>query len=635
MQAAIERRDPAAPRVPLDLWVRLNHEDFEDDFDADAVDLSPGGLSLRSDYLPEIGDRLRCRFDDPTGASEIEVDGEVVWAHDTGGRSGEFGLRFAPLPEPAEAGLRRLVDHLGAGNERQPIRLQLAGVGQPIEGDLVERSGRWLEVEQELRFLEIGTDIATDTGATGRLASVELRLEAGIPRLVLGVELDEGDAAEASEVSVAPDTLDHDDQITTDGEHGAREIDARGSAASEEIATYDEPELEAANDRTMQDVSLSEALRDAREDAEERGERLDSAAGREEQAVQAFDLDASADDVAPVTASEAARDGAPTRAQQILARLAPIGAAALAFVKVGASRLGPAFARVLARLRAFGILVRERSGPLGRTVGGRLAALARPFAARLKKSKPKRRTTAMPKAEKVAAAPKRQQRVHAEEAPATPRRNRRLLALGAIAFVLVAGTVYALSGGDEPAEPTPPAAAPPPVLAAPEPAPVLEPAPAPEPLADPEAGAVDPLAEEPAAELTPPTPEPAGGPLEEPSYPTLRDAVSPADGPVSEGLAFGADSVPDARSGTIRLSLPPTSIRGQELENGFTVTIPGALALDRAAPIASANPSVDRATIINNPGQSMAVLDVRFVAGRHPTYRVVARGRALEVAIGR
>ena len=94
MEARTDRRAPSAPRMPLDVLVQLTHEDFEEPFDADGVDVSGGGLALRSDYLPEVGDRLRCRFDCPPEGVEIELDGEVVWAHDAGARRGEFGLRF-------------------------------------------------------------------------------------------------------------------------------------------------------------------------------------------------------------------------------------------------------------------------------------------------------------------------------------------------------------------------------------------------------------------------------------------------------------------------------------------------------------------------------------------------------------
>src|SRR5688572_7827978 len=123
MLGAIERRDPLTTRHPLDLLVQLSHEDYNEPFDADSVDVSRGGIALRSDYLPEVGDRLRCRFECPPEGGSIEVDGEVVWAHDAGERSGEFGLRFRELDERAEDSLRRLLALLDAGREEKDVSL--------------------------------------------------------------------------------------------------------------------------------------------------------------------------------------------------------------------------------------------------------------------------------------------------------------------------------------------------------------------------------------------------------------------------------------------------------------------------------------------------------------------------------
>jgi len=192
MQAATDRRANEGARVPLDLWIRLAHEDYEDTFDADGVDISSGGLALRSEYLPEVGDRLRCRFDCPPTGDEVEVDGEVVWAHDAGERKGEFGLSFGRLGDQVQESLRQLVTELG-GEAGTVARLHLDGVISPIEAEILERDSEWLTVEQELPFLEIGMGVTIENGGgapRGRLASVDLRIENGTPRLVLAVELD-------------------------------------------------------------------------------------------------------------------------------------------------------------------------------------------------------------------------------------------------------------------------------------------------------------------------------------------------------------------------------------------------------------------------------------------------------------
>jgi hypothetical protein len=81
------------------------------------------------------------------------------------------------------------------------------------------------------------------------------------------------------------------------------------------------------------------------------------------------------------------------------------------------------------------------------------------------------------------------------------------------------------------------------------------------------------------------------------------------------------------------MSLAPSALEGQADAHGFTVTIRGALSLDRAATIARSNPAVDRASILNRGDH--AVLDVRFVEGRSPPYRVEIRGEAVDISIGR
>jgi hypothetical protein len=196
--------------------------------------------------------------------------------------------------------------------------------------------------------------------------------------------------------------------------------------------------------------------------------------------------------------------------------------------------------------------------------------------------------------------------------------------ISALAFAGVGTAVYALSGDDAAPEPAP--------LVVPQPAAPAAAAPVPESATLP----IEPAPEAPAA----PEPDPAleAGRLGEPTYPTLRDATqAPATATVSApatGTHFGASDVPNGRSRTIRMSQPVTELRGERQPDGFTVTIPGSLALEGARGIAAANPtSIDQSMILNRGDHS--VLTVRFIAGQSPPYRVVARGAAIEVTIGR
>jgi hypothetical protein len=104
-------------------------------------------------------------------------------------------------------------------------------------------------------------------------------------------------------------------------------------------------------------------------------------------------------------------------------------------------------------------------------------------------------------------------------------------------------------------------------------------------------------------------------------------------GPVTTGRSFGSDRVDGGQTVSLRMSLAPTTLEGQADAHGFTVTIRGALSLDRAATIARSNPAVDRASVLNRGDH--AVLDVRFVEGRSPAYRVEIRGESVDITIGR
>ncbi|MFW2388011.1 MAG: PilZ domain-containing protein [Polyangiales bacterium] len=99
------------------------------------------------------------------------------------------------------------------------------------------------------------------------------------------------------------------------------------------------------------------------------------------------------------------------------------------------------------------------------------------------------------------------------------------------------------------------------------------------------------------------------------------------------GTAFGADSVAGGEKYVLRMSNPVAAMEGIVEGDGFSVTIPGSLSLSRAGPIATAHPDIEHASILNRG--DFSELTVRFVAGRHPAYRVEARGPAIEITVAR
>jgi hypothetical protein len=99
------------------------------------------------------------------------------------------------------------------------------------------------------------------------------------------------------------------------------------------------------------------------------------------------------------------------------------------------------------------------------------------------------------------------------------------------------------------------------------------------------------------------------------------------------GTAFGADSVAGGEKYVLRMSNPVSAMEGIIEGDGFSVTIPGSLSLSRAGPIATAHPDIEHASILNRG--DFSELTIRFVAGRHPAYRVEARGPAIEITVAR
>ncbi|NNE20600.1 MAG: hypothetical protein HKN10_19200, partial [Myxococcales bacterium] len=99
------------------------------------------------------------------------------------------------------------------------------------------------------------------------------------------------------------------------------------------------------------------------------------------------------------------------------------------------------------------------------------------------------------------------------------------------------------------------------------------------------------------------------------------------------GTAFGAESVDGGEKYVLRMSNPVTELEGIIEEDGFSITIPGSLSLSRAGPIAAAHPDVAHASILNRG--DFSELTLRFVAGRHPAYRVESRGPAIEITVAR
>jgi hypothetical protein len=293
------------------------------------------------------------------------------------------------------------------------------------------------------------------------------------------------------------------------------------------------------------------------------------------------------------------------------------------------TRVLPALARFFATIAAFmqrtyRVASPKVSGALG-TARSRASHMLTSLRAQ------QRRSTSRPRAEAAPAPRRRTQggRPSVAEATETPtsdldaRKRKNRIVLGLAAGTILVGAIGLMS--EEPA-PTPepvvaaPAPEPEPVVVAPvEPVvlptntPVAAPAPLPEPAA------------------------PAGGQIEQPTFPTIGasdETTARSVTPAARSMTYGADTVPNGQTFVLDMTTPVESVEGEETENGFRVRLTHTNSNSRASPIAQQHPRVDRASILNQ-GEN-AELRIDFLAtGRKPAYRVEARGRQLRVILGR
>lgn len=503
---------PRPPRVPLDeVLIKLHPEGFHQEFEADAINVGSGGISMRASVLPQVGSTLRCQLDNPVGGEAIQMIGRVVWAHESGAHAGEFGIRFTHLSNEDQTRIEALIQRWGRTSAKAPtVTLQLDGIDSTIVAELKSETDRSLTVEQPLPFLAIGSGMVNEcAGRRGHLEAVELRMDAKTPKLVLSIGYEVGgEGASASIVDTGRDTMPDEPPIV------------RASRPSGEVRTQDTPRI----------VRYEKA---------------------EEESAQE-----------PIT------DRLRAYARSAVAQLASTASDVRRAVTDG---LAP---RIGAAIRDFFTLI-------ARFIGALRARLD---------EKPRRQQ--VPRSQAA--------RAHLKN---TRRNGRRYVALiFMIAGIVAAGWgIYWWAASSATAS-----------------ASASEPEPEPE------------SAPESASESTPGSAE---APAAEASAEAIPAQGAPLPPEAVRGSAFGADAVPRGEKYVLRMSNPVVEMDGIVEDDGFSVTIPGSLSLSRAGPIAAAHPDVEHASILNRG--DFSELTIRFVAGRHPTYRVEARGPAVEITIAR
>jgi hypothetical protein len=196
-----ERRAAVGQRVHFEALVAVG-EAAGGGFEAESVDVSPDGMRLRTAYLPDVGDKLVCRFDGM--GAEVVAEGEVIWRNPEA-RGGEFGLRFTGLDAEGEATVRAMCASL-AGDAKAPaleapavprgarVRLHIEGLGSPMKARVREAAAKEVEVGSNLEFLKVGRSLELEDVEYGkrreaRIEHVKVDVDpaTNVPQLVVSL----------------------------------------------------------------------------------------------------------------------------------------------------------------------------------------------------------------------------------------------------------------------------------------------------------------------------------------------------------------------------------------------------------------------------------------------------------------
>jgi hypothetical protein len=268
-----DRRAPGTARIPFEAMVEVGGS-LGPSFEAQAVNLSEEGMSLRTAYLPEVGQPVMCRFDAGMGTSVV-ASGEVIWNEDMG-NGGEFGIRFTNLDPASTVGLQRILgvqEEEGMAPPADPgrkVRLHIEGLASPMRARIKDQMSTGVTAYSELGFLQMGKPLELEdaTSGTRRPASidrvqVEVDAASRIPQLVVSLRYDDeaGRAASLAGIEVPAAGVEQEE---TPHDHAEPEMNASQQSEDEhehEHEGYSRHEpvgAEASATRTEEEASLEE-----------------------------------------------------------------------------------------------------------------------------------------------------------------------------------------------------------------------------------------------------------------------------------------------------------------------------------------------------------------------------------------
>ncbi len=276
-----ERRAPSTSRVPLETLVEIcGNEPGIPAFEAEAVDVSPRGMHLKTAYLPEDGAPLVCRFENQ--GREIVVEGVVAWRKESA-RGGEFGVRFTALDARSVDALRGLVAHelkqdpkSGGSDAGTRVRLHIEGLGSPMKARVRGGGTQKLQVGSNLEFLKVGRkleieDLEAGARRTAQIDGVDVVVDPGtqVPQLVVSLRY-EGMEEDTPEPSVTdlddapraqPERLRLDPAAVT-----TSAVASSASEPAEASADDDEEDLEPSDVEARAADSMDEDEEDSTDD---------------------------------------------------------------------------------------------------------------------------------------------------------------------------------------------------------------------------------------------------------------------------------------------------------------------------------------------------------------------------------
>jgi uncharacterized protein (TIGR02266 family) len=196
-------RDDCLPRIHFQEPVSLEVIETGEVLSGYALNLSCGGIFVRTDQLLEEGTRVRLGFAIP-GGRPLCTNATVLRAVQTVDVREPAGLALC-FEELSASALREIDAYLESflrPADEQRVRLQLGEAGLAINARPQSCWGNFLSVSADLPFLRVGSTVRL-LDATGapledgeiRWVSVQVPPETGVPRLHVGIEVASAQAA--------------------------------------------------------------------------------------------------------------------------------------------------------------------------------------------------------------------------------------------------------------------------------------------------------------------------------------------------------------------------------------------------------------------------------------------------------